>query len=92
MSEVKDAVPATNASCSQETETGAAVSPSDDDTIDVAEKKEPEATQAPPAGPPAVKYPDPLLGAVLTVALLLAMFLVALDMVRVALMFDGFTD
>lgn len=83
MSEVKDAVPATNASCSQET--GAAGSPSDDDTIDVAEKKEPEATQAPPGGPPAVKYPDPLLGAVLTVALLLAMFLVALDMVRVGL-------
>ncbi|KAF7165706.1 hypothetical protein CNMCM5623_009806 [Aspergillus felis] len=78
MAEVKDTVPAADAPSSEETE--AAIPPSDDDTIDVVGKKEPEATQAPPAGPPAVKYPDPLRGAVLTVALLLAMFLVALDM------------
>ncbi|EAW12043.1 MDR family MFS transporter [Aspergillus clavatus NRRL 1] len=57
--------------------------PSDDGTSDLTEKKEPsekQATQATPPGPPAVTYPTPLRGAVLTVALLLAMFLVALDM------------
>lgn len=32
-------------------------------------------------GPPAIKYPGPLLATVLYFALLLAMFLVALDMV-----------
>jgi hypothetical protein len=46
----------------------------------VGEKGKQEATPS-PQGPPAVKYPNPLMGSLLTIALLLAMFLVALDMV-----------
>lgn len=45
--------------------------------IDDDEKK-----AAPATGPPSVEYPGAIMGSILTIALLLAMFLVALDMVR----------
>lgn len=43
---------------------------------------EDEKKAAPATGPPSVEYPGAIMGSILTIALLLAMFLVALDMVR----------
>lgn len=47
------------------------------------ETEKPEAT-IPPTGPVAVSYPGPLMASLITIAVLLAQFLVALDMVSLA--------
>ncbi|KAH6694909.1 putative MFS transporter [Leptodontidium sp. MPI-SDFR-AT-0119] len=60
----------------EETEQGAMKNTTNDEIMTKKEEQPPPA----PQDPPAITYPDPIRGSFLTIALLLAMFLVALDM------------
>lgn len=80
MAEVKDPSRESSETSSSPVPVAGTEEPKDVSILNTTDEDEKKATPAP--GPPDLEYPGVITGSVLTIALLLAMFLVALDMVR----------